>query len=170
MERQTARIICITLLIGLGLGVLGVAAQASQEVPAPLRLLLVDGTKTFASTARVGALAGAVRSTGAFDFEVRFTDAIGPHDDPLACEADLPETPYDVIVLIPRGLDDGSAESIRVVTGTLPWTSPGQWQALAAITEMIDQVFAGLARAVDPSEDLWPASAASLYQTQGWLR
>ena len=156
--------------MGLGLSIAGTAESATEELASPLRLLLVDGTKTFASTARVGALAGAVRSTGMFELAVQFSDETCPYDDPLACEADLPATPYDVVVVIPRGIDDGSADSVWLVTGILPWTSPAQWPAVAALTSIVDQVFAGLATAVDPTEDLWPAFSASLYQTLGWLR
>ena len=170
MKRQHAGAIIIALLMGLGLSIAGTAEPATEELASPLRLLLVDGTKTFASTARVGALAGAVRSTGMFDLDVRFSSETCPYDDPLACEVDIPATPYDVVVIIPRGIDDGTASTVWLVTGILPWTSPEGWPAVAAVGGMIDQVFAGLASAVDPSADLWPAFAASLYQAQGWLR
>ena len=170
MNATTKRILALTILLTLGLALAGFTQETPSEGPAPLRLLMVDGTKTFGSTARVGALAGAIRSTGLFELDVRFSNATCPYDDPLACQADRPETPYDVIVAIPRGIDDGSAASIWVVTGVLPWTSPDRWPAIAAVSGMVDQVFAGLATAVDPSQDLWPAFTASLYQAQGWLR
>ena len=115
-------------------------------------------------------MAAAVRSTGLFDLSVRFSDRTHPFDDPLAEEADLPEEPYDVIVIIPRGIDDGSADAIWIVTNILPWASPAGWPAVAALQEMINQVFAGLATGVNPSADLWPAFAASLYRVQGWVR
>ncbi|MCK5827469.1 hypothetical protein KAH43_03005 [Candidatus Bipolaricaulota bacterium] len=174
MNRQTRRIgwLCTALLIGLSLA--GVAQvthdeNVREQVPV-VKLLLIDGTKTFASTARVGALAGAIRSTGLVDFTVRFSDEMCLFNDPLACEADLPTTPYDVVVIIPRGIDDASADIIWIVTNISPWTHSESWLAIVVVQGMIDQIFAGLATAVDPSIDLWPAFAASLYQTQGWLR
>ena len=170
MNAKTKQILALTFLLMLGMALAGSSQEAPAEGPNLLRLLMVDGTKTFGSTARVGALAGAIRSTGLFELDVRFTDATCPYDDPLACQIDLPETPYDVIVAIPRGIDDGSASSIWVVTTILPWTSPEAWPAIATVSGMIDPIFAGLAAAVDPSKDLWPAFTASLYQTQGWLR
>ena len=159
--------LCVALLVSFSLA--GVA-QTNEERAPGMKLLLIDGTKTFASTARVGALAGAVRSTGMFELDVRFSDETCPYDDPLACEADIPATPYDVVVIIPRGIDDGSASTVWLVTGILPWTSPEGWPVIATVQGIIDKVFAGLATAVDPSADLWPAFAASLYQVQGWLR
>lgn len=170
MKRQQGRYLIIALLIGLGLSAVGAESSASEGMAPPSRVLLVDSTKTFGSTARVGALAGAIRKTGMFELDVRFGDATCPYDDPLACEADRPAAPYDLVVLIPRGIDDGSAASIWVITGILPWTSPDRWPAIAAVSGMIDQVFAGLANAIDPGQDLWPAFTASLYQAQGWLR
>lgn len=170
MKRQQARFLIIGLLLGLGLSVVGAADPTSEALAVPVRVLLIDGTKTFASTARVGALAGAIRSTGQFELDVRFSDATCAYDDPLACQIDLPETPYDVIVAIPRGIDDGSATSIWLITNVLPWASPDRWPTVAALSGMIDQVFAGLANAVDSSRDLWPAFTASLYQAQGWLQ
>jgi hypothetical protein len=174
MNRQTRTIgwLCAALLMGLSLA--GVAQvthdeNVREQVPV-VKLLLVDGTKTFASTARVGALAGATRSTGLFDLTVRFSDETCLFSDPLAREADLPTTPYDVVIIIPRGIDDVSADIIWIVTNILPWTHSESWPAIAAVQGMIDQIFAGLATAVDSSIDLWPAFAASLYQTQGWLR
>lgn len=164
--------LCLALLVGLSLAGVAQAAhdeKALEQVP-EMKLLLVDGTKTFASTARVGALAGAVRSTGLFDLSVRFSNETCPYDDPLACEVDLPATPYDAIVIIPRGIDDGSTDTIWIVTNTLPWTNPDGWLAVATVRGMIDTIFSEVATAVDPSVDLWPAFAASLYQAQGWLR
>lgn len=171
MNSRTQRNLVLSLLLVLGIALVGSAQEESAfGGRTPLRLLLVDGTKTFASTARVGALAGAVRASGLFELDVRFTDTACPYDDPLACAVDLPSTPYDLIVSIPRGIDDRTADSVWVVTSILPWTSSTAWPAVAAVTSMIDQVFAGLATAVDPSLDLWPAFTAALYQAQGWLR
>ncbi len=156
------------LLIGYGL--IGLANTTSGEQSSLQTLLLVDATKTFSSTARVGALAGAIRSTGLFDLSVRFSAGTCLYEDPLACDTDLPAEPFDLAVIIPRGIDDRSAQSIWVVTNIMPWSDAEGFQAVTAVEAMIDQIFAGLAQAVDPTSDLWPAFAASLYRTQGWIR
>lgn len=146
------------------------AHSSVSEDGAAVKLLVVDATKTFASTARVGALAGAIRASGLFELAIQFSDETCPYGDPLTCRADLPDEPYEAIVIIPRGIDDRSTDHVWITTNLLPWTSPSGWPVIQALEAMIDQVFAGLARATDPRQDLWPALTSSLYQMQGWLR
>ena len=154
---------CAVILVLAGLSV-------SAQETGTMSLLLVDATKTFASTARVGALAGALRATGSFDLAVCFSDEAEIYRDPMIKMAERPTGTYDLVVFLPRGLDDGTAETIWIVTGVLPWTAPDAWNTIVLVSHLIDKVFAGSAAAVDPSEDLWPAALASVYQAQGWLR
>ena len=147
----------------------GSACVPAHGAP-PMALLIADGTKTFASTARVGALAGAIRATGAFELSVCFTDQESLYDDPLVGVAECPDGAYDIVVYVPRGLDDGTADTLWIVTEVLPWTSPEGWGLVELLSDLIDRVFAGSAVAVDPTEDLWPAFVALVYQAEGWLR
>ena len=132
------------------------------------RLLLVDETKTFASTMRVGVLAGILRKTGMVDLSVELVDVESSYGDPLAGLVPA-EEPYDIILVIPKGIDDGSVAQIWLVTRFFEAASP-EAVGLAALSGIIDQIFQGIATAIDVSEDLWPGGYAALYLQQGWLR
>ncbi|MEW5825722.1 MAG: hypothetical protein AB1778_02740 [Candidatus Bipolaricaulota bacterium] len=144
-----------------------VAPTAAQE--ARYRVLLVDGTKTFTSTMRVVGIAGAIRQSGVADLTVLFADGLGPFDDPLAGRQ-APEAPYDLILIIPRGIDDGSATRIWLLVAGDPSSRPDAAQAMALFQEGIAAAFAGLASAVGPLDDLWAALAASAFVNGGWLQ
>ena len=94
---------------------LGVVANAQPEAAGEaVRLLIVDETKTLLSTMRVGGLVGVLKASGLFVVDVRFADAESSWDDPLAGEArgsDL--EPYDLLLVIPRGIDDGSDDATK---------------------------------------------------------
>ena len=131
-------------------------------------MLLVDETKTFSSTMRVGALAGILRKTGMVNVSVELIDVESSYENPLSGIA-LPEEPHDIILIIPKGIDDGSVKQIWLVTRFFEETSP-EFAGLTALSGIIDQIFQGIAEAVDVSEDLWPGFYAALYLKQGWLR
>ncbi|MEA1871701.1 MAG: hypothetical protein U9N00_05875 [Candidatus Bipolaricaulota bacterium] len=162
----------LAITIGLCVAVLPVVGMAqtagASDMAGGARLLLVDETKTFASTMRVGALAGILRKTGMVDVTVMLVDVESSYGDPLAGLATA-EEPYDIILIIPKGIDDGSVEQIWLVTRFFAEGSPEE-VGLAALAGIIDQIFQGLAIAIDVSEDLWPAGYAALYLQQGWLR
>jgi len=160
--------IAVLALVGL-VGCAHLPARGALAA-SPMALLLVDATKTFASTARVGALAGALRATKAFDLTVRFTaDQEGLYEDPLFGATERPVDAYDVVVIIPRGLDDGTADTVWIVTGISPWATLDGWGLVGLLSDLVDQVFAGSAGAVDPIENLWVSFVALVYQAEGWL-
>jgi hypothetical protein len=132
------------------------------------RMLLVDETKTFASTMRVGALAGILRKTGMVDLSVELVEVMSSYENPLSGIA-LPDDPYDIILIIPKGIDGGSVEQIWLVTPHFEERSP-EHAHLLALSGLIDRVFAGIATATDVSEGLFPGFFAALYFQQGWLR
>jgi len=144
-------------------------AHASVSQPTP-RLLLLDCTKTFASTMRVGGLAAFLRASGAVDVTVQFGDAAGMYDIPVVQEDVSSAEPFDVIVIIPRGIDDGSAGYIWIVSNILPNSSPDEWAQIVVLRTVLGEAFTGLAQAADPTVDLWAGFTASLYTAQGWLR
>ena len=161
------KIIVLALLALLVLASLQALAQQSQQ-QAKLHLLLVDETKTFASTMRVGALAGILKKTGMVDLSVKMIDVTSSYADPLVGLVP-PEQPYDLVLIIPRGIDDASISQIWLVSEYYEGSTP-QYALLAGLSGIVDQVFQGLASATDVSEDLWPAGYAALYREQGWLR
>jgi len=162
---KTKRLIlaAAALLVVLG-GGLAAAAQS-----APYRILVVDGTKTLASTMRVVGLAGAIRQSGVADVAAILADDLGPFDDPLRGRP-LPDAPYDLILIVPRGIDDGTAARIWILVSGNPDADPLTAQAIGLLRQGIDLAFAGIASAVGPLDDLWAALTASLYVLQGWLR
>ena len=165
--RQVRKIVVLALLALLVLASVQAFAQQSQP-QMKLRLLLIDETKTFASTMRVGALAGILNKTGMVDLSVKMIDVDSSYVDPLV-GLDTPEQPYDLVLIIPRGIDDASISQIWLVSEYYNSSTP-QYALLAGLSEIVDQVFQGLATATDVSEDLWPAGYAALYREEGWLR
>jgi len=160
-------VLLASLLVVAGVGLV----TPGQGADGGVRLLLVDETKTFASTMRVGALAGALKKTGLFDVAVRLVDVADSYDDPLqAAQPDSGQAPFDVIAVLPRGLDDGSTTQIWLVTAAPESLTPTVRAGLNAASFLIDQVFQGLAEAMDATEDLWPGLLAALYLKKGWLQ
>jgi hypothetical protein len=144
---------------------------SAQPGVAPIRVLVVDETKTFDSTMRVAGLVGALRSVGMFDVGVALADVTSSYDDPLAGrEPDEGEELYDLIVVLPRGLDDGSIRQIWIVSAGLDDLSPSVAAGLDIVADVLDQVFAGIGEAIDVSEDLWPCLLWAVYSTNGWIR
>jgi len=143
----------------------------SQQAASPVRVLVVDQTKTFTSTMRVAGLVGGLRSMGIFEVGVVLGETQSAYGDPLAEQ--LPqeaEAPYDLIAILPRGLDDGTTTAIWVVSAGLGALSPNVAGALTALTGTIDLVFAEIGEAIDVSEDLWPGLLWAVYATKGWIR
>jgi hypothetical protein len=147
-------------------------AAAGQQAPKPqgekVRLLLVDETKTFSSTMRVGIFAGILKKNKMFDVTVKMVDVKTSYADPLAGE-EAPPARYDVIVIVPKGIDDGSVSQVWIVTRGLGELSPGAKQGVKMLTALVDKVFVGLATAVGVSDDLYPGFLSALYVAEGWL-
>jgi len=172
MTRRRLTMTLIGLLaLSWGLSAAAVAQEATPLQPASIRVLVVDETKTFTSTMFVAGLVGALRSVGMFDVGVALADVETSYDDPLAEK--LPaegETPYDLIVVLPRGLDDQSIEQVWVVSAGFDSLSPIVTAGLSMLSTIVDQVYGGSAEAIDVTEDLWPGLLWALYEPKGWIR
>jgi len=148
------------------------ASQAlAQGEVSTAKLLLVDETKTFASTMRVAALAKTIRDfEGApLELTVRLAAVDSSYDDPLAGATLAAEAPFHIIIVIPRGIDDGSIHQVWILT-TLSSSPPTPlWEGVELLGMLIDAVFEGIATAADPMDDLWPAMLSAGYAAQGWL-
>lgn len=158
------------LIVGAFLvgGVIGLAQGAPGPHPQKIRLLLVDETKTFSSTMRVGAVAGILKKNELFDVTVKLIDVDTSYADPLAGETAVGK-PYDIILIFPKGIDDGSVGQIWVVTRGFEELSPQCLQGVKMLSALIDKVFAGIAQATDVTADLYPGFLAALYVAEGWL-
>lgn len=159
-------ILCLAgaLLLGWSLMALG------QELPPSIRILIVDETKTFTSTMKVAGTIGALRQMGLFDVSVRLVDVDTDYEDPLFEEVPDPDKdPYDLILILPRGLDTKTNVGIWLVTDGLDSLSPFVRGAVDLVSNVVDQVFAGSGQTIDVSEDLWPGFLWAAYVSKGWM-
>jgi hypothetical protein len=169
---KTNRSILIVLFVSLVIagGTFATAAADAASPSGPLyRVLVVDGTKTLASTMRVVGLAGGIRQSGVADVAIILADNLGPFADPLR-NLPHPESPFDLILIVPRGIDDGTATRIWILVAGNPRENPLAAQAVELLRNGIDRAFAGIASAVGPLDDLWAALTASCYVQEGWLQ
>ena len=159
------------LLAGLSIGLVCFAqeAPASESVQAPApRVLLIDETRTFASTMRVGALAGALRQAGV-DLEVRLEPVASSFIDPLAGVTNSAD-PFDLILVVPVGIEDGSLDAVWLLRRS---TAPDTAEVLGAIEPLrylLSAVFEGVASPVGIRDDFWLDALAASYESRGWLR
>ena len=159
-------ILCLAgaLLLGWSLMALG------QELPPTIRLLVIDETKTFTSTMKVAGTIGALRQTGLFDVSVQLANVESDYDDPLDGTDPEPEQdPFDLILILPRGLDTKTNVGIWLVTDGLDSLSPFVRGAVDLVSNVVDQVFAGSGQTIDVSEDLWPGFLWAAYVSKGWM-
>jgi hypothetical protein len=113
----------------------------------------------------------AVRVLGLFEVGVALADVTSSYDVPLVDRSPEPGLePYDLIVILPRGIDNGSARQIWVVSAGRSELASVVAASLNVLTGIVDQVFAGIGEAVDVSEDLWPCLLWAVYSTRGWIR
>ena len=160
-------ILCLigALLLGWSLIALG------QELPPRIRILVVDETKTFTSTMKVAGTIGALRQMGLFDVSVRLADVDTDYDDPLAGTVPEPNQDfYDLILILPRGLDTKANVSIWLVSNGFDSLSPFVRNAVDLVSNVVDQVFAGSGKTIDVSEDLWPGFLWAAYVSKGWIQ
>ena len=173
----------LLLAVGFGLVVLSVAGQVQVQtegeisfVGGPFRLLIVDETKGFETTIRVGILAKGLKDRGKVDVSVLLADVDSAYVDPLLGRTpEEGEEPYDIILIVSKGIDDGSAPFVWIVFGSFDMGGEtvdleGAMEVLGLFRNVIDQVFQGVAEAVDVSKDFYPALLGAFYQANGWLR
>jgi len=154
----------------LALGGLIAVAQQEEAAP-PVRLLVVDETKTFLSTMRVGAFVGVLKGTGIFSVDVRFADVTSSWDDPLAGLTPEPDLePYDIVLVIPLGIDDATVDWVMVVTDGLAALPPSVLGGLGLIGQVVDGVFEGNVRTIGIYDHLLVALLHGVYLAEGWMR
>ena len=133
-------LLCLIGALLLGWTVLA----AGQELSPTIRVLLIDETKTFTSTMKVAGTIGALRQMGLFEVSVQLADVETDYDDPLVGTTPEPDQdPFDLILILPRGLDTKMNVSIWLVSDGLNSLSPFVRNAVNLISNVVDQVFAG---------------------------
>ena len=157
----------------LGWANLALAHEFSPTIePSPaIHILVVDGTKTFSSTIRVAGIISLLRQMGSFEVAVHLADMETDFEDPLAGE--IPQQnqgPFDLILILPRGLDTKMDVSIWLVSDGLYSLSPCVRVAVGLVSNVVDQFFTSASQTIDVSEDLWPGFLWAAYLSKGWIR
>jgi hypothetical protein len=135
---------------------------------APYRVLLIDGTKTLEATLRVGGLALGIRQSGLADVTVLFTDEESPFADPLLGRP-APGAPFDLIIIVPRGIGDGSCDFVWLLIGWDTLTAPAASAAAEALNSGIKLAFGNAVRGLGLFDDLWATLTAAFFVGEGWL-
>jgi hypothetical protein len=161
-------IVLVTVVVLLFVGIAGVAQQAPGPQGEKVRLLIVDETKTFSSTMRVGVLAGILKKNELFEVDVKMVEVDSSYVDPLVASKP-PAQPYDIILIVPRGIDNGSVDQIWIVTRGFAELSPPATGAIDALEGIINKLFAEVAVPTDVNADLFPGFFSALYVEEGWL-
>ena len=152
--------------------VFGLVVNAQSETAGEaIRLLIVDETKTFLSTMRVGGLVGALKGSELFHVDVIFADVESSWDDPLVGKGPDPDLePYDLVLLIPRGIDDGSIDWICSLSGNPRLLPPHVSTGIELIAQVVGQVFEGSVRLMGVHDDLLLGLFYEVYVAKGWIR
>ena len=163
----------------LSLLTVGAQVQTGGEIVfegGPFRLLIVDETKGFEATVRVGILAKVLKESGMVDVAVMLVDVDSAYDDPLHGKTpEEGEAPYDIILIVSKGIDDGSAPFVWIVFSSLGEGEEdvdleAAMEKLGLFRGLIDTIFQGLAEAMDITKDFYPMLLGPFYQASGWLR
>lgn len=156
------------LLLTVTLALLSLPALARADAP-NVRLLLVDETKTMASTMRIVALVKGLREVGGIEVDVRLSDVTSAYEDPLD-DIDPEGEPYDLILIVPRGIDDGSVDFVWLVSAWLDGLTPHVRAGVELVTHFVDQIFGDATTALDVYDDLFAGCLWALYEKRGWMR
>jgi hypothetical protein len=150
----------------------GLAVTGQQgATTSPVRVLVVDETRTFLSTVRVGALVGVLKGAGIFHVDVRFADVVTSWDDPLAGETpDADLEPYDIILVVPLGIDDATVDWVALVSAGPPFLAPPALGGVELIGQVVEQMFEGNVRTIGVYDHLLVALLYGVYTAEGWMR
>ncbi|MCR4404154.1 MAG: hypothetical protein NUW06_02485 [Candidatus Acetothermia bacterium] len=165
MARRALVLLSVFLLALVALG--GPRAGGREEQPEQFKLLVVDETRSFAASMAVELFARAVRRTGLFDLAARSVSVASSFDDPL--RGQRPDRRYDIIVIVPRGVEDGTVNQVWIATRPFPEISLELRQAVALIKGIVNSGAQGRLRAVDVTDDALPGIFATIFIREGWL-
>ncbi len=141
------------------------AAQPSERVD----LLLVDETQTLQASLLVQIYARALQESGLFNLDAKVVSVRSSYDDPLG--VNLTEKRYELIVIVPRGIEDGSVPQIWMITRPIgPQTRPQLLNALELIRQRVEQGSAGLFKALTVMDDGALGIFATVFERHGWLK
>ncbi len=151
-------------LVTLGLLVGESSAQSSK-----VDLLLVDETETLQASLMVQVYARVLQESGLFNFEAKVVRVKSSYDDPLG--VNTTEKRYELIVIVPKGIEDGSVPQIWLITKPIgPQTRPELLAALEFIRQRVAQGSGGLLSALTVMDDGALGIFATVFEHHGWLK
>jgi len=157
--RKTASIVGLLLLALSG---------TAQEAPKPVDLLIVDETQTFRGALMVNLLAAMLKETGLFAIEAKFVEVSSSFDDPLGINGT--ERRYEMILVIPVGVERGTLRQIWIVTCPLTHqTRPQILKGIETIQRLVEEGSQGLIEAASVRDDAIPGFFSTLFSRAGWL-
>jgi hypothetical protein len=137
--------------------------------PSKIDLLLVDETQTLQASLLVQVYARALRESGIFNFEAKIARVESSYDDPLGVNPT--DKKYELIVIVPRGIEDGSVPQIWMITKPIgPQTRPELLAALQLIRQRVEQASGGLFKALTVMDDAALGILATIFERNGWLK
>ncbi|MFQ6034151.1 MAG: hypothetical protein ACE5KR_04745 [Candidatus Bipolaricaulia bacterium] len=158
------------LLVSIALLLIGgavIAALGQEEGAQKFNLLIVDETRTFGSSIRVEVLARVLLKTGLFELSAKIVEVPSSFADPL--QGLEPDKRYDLILVVPQGIDDGTVKQIWVATRPFPELDEELRGAVGTVKEIANGIFRGAATAVGVTDDLIPGYFAAIFIREGWL-
>ena len=160
--------VVLVVLLGLFLWS-GGGVTLSQAAPQKVELLLVDETRTLQASILVQILAQTLNATGLFNLQAKIVNVQSSFDDPLG--PNPTDKQYELILIIPRGLEDGSLQELWLVTQPITFgTRPELLTAIQTIKTLIAQGTAGRLKAIGVMDDMLPAWFGAIFTWHGWLK
>ncbi len=164
MSKKLVLLIPLLLLL-IGWGALN--GRGQEEQSQRFQLLIVDETRSFTASMGVELFARALKRTGFLEVSAKIVDVDSSFAYPL--QGQEPDRRYDIIIIIPRGIEDGRVRQIWIVTRPFNEISEGLRRAVATIKEIVNRAPQGGLRAVDVTDDAIPGLFATLFIRGGWL-
>lgn len=162
--RLVVALIVLLLFLFWGFSTWGQASESEQAKE--ISLLIIDETKTFQQSIRIELLAGNIKEIGFFDLEAKIVDVKSSYEKPLG--VNTTDKKYDLILLFPKGLDDGSIREVWILSVPINYQmEPLVKEGIRTLSSMIEKIFQ--AEAVNVSESLFPALLSGVLLQDGWI-
>jgi len=102
---------------------------------------------------------------------VLFADVQSGCHDPLACRTPSDGLePYDILVVIPRGIDDGTVDWVWVLSDGPTNPALPLFEGLETVRQILGLVFEGAVRPMGVFDDLLLGVLYETYTARGWTR
>ena len=145
-----------------------VTSPGVAQDEAPLDLLIVDETQTIEASLFVNMAAAVLKGTGMFNVEAKIVDVDSSFDDPLG--PNETDRVYDIIVVVPRALDQ--RRLMQIWLATCPYLAGGPdvlERGVATIQDLVAERSQGQLTALGVHDDAVPGLFATIFDHHGWL-